>query len=239
MIMWTRYELKMRGKVAFKANFIFCVIVALILVVVTNTGSVSSVSSVIRHGGENSLEFLNMYYGFFTLVGTLIVLGLASIVGIGGILLKFFIFNPMEVNCRRFFFANSYAPSGLNDLKYSFSEGRYSAVVKTMFFRDLFVFLWSLLFVIPGIVKSYQYRMLPYILSEDPFIDHRAALELSRSMMNGQKWDSFVLDISFIGWQILSVLTAGILGIFYVNPYIYATEAELYRVLREGYVRAE
>jgi len=93
-------------------------------------------------------------------------------------------------------------------------------------------FLWSLLFVIPGIVKSYEYRMIPYILSENPSIQMSRAFELSREMTYGHKADIWVLDLSFILWNLLGAITCGLANIFYVNPYIAATNAELYGVLR-------
>ncbi|MEG1409942.1 MAG: DUF975 family protein [Terrisporobacter sp.] len=83
-----------------------------------------------------------------------------------------------------------------------------------MFLMNLFIYLWSLLLLIPGIVKSYEYRMIPYILSEDPNISRSRAFEISKSMMNGNKWNAFELDLSFIGWYLLSVCTLGILSIF-------------------------
>jgi len=92
---------------------------------------------------------------------------------------------------------------------------------------------WSLLFIIPGIVKSYSYRMVPYILAENDEISGKEAIELSMQMMNGHKWNTFVLDLSFLGWQILSAFTLGILSVFYVAPYIHATDAELYKTLRD------
>jgi uncharacterized membrane protein len=101
-----------------------------------------------------------------------------------------------------------------------------------MFFKLLYTFLWSLLFVIPGIIKSYEYRMIPYILCENPDIDKERVFALSRSMMSGVKWRVFVLDLSFILWDMLSVITGGIVGIFWVLPYKQATFAELYAAMR-------
>ena len=98
---------------------------------------------------------------------------------------------------------------------------------------DLFTYLWSLLFVIPGIIKGYEYRMIPYILAENPGIDYREAFAASKQMMDGNKWKAFVLDLSFFGWNFLSIFTCGILAIFYVMPYIYMTNAELYVALKE------
>ena len=73
--------------------------------------------------------------------------------------------------------------------------------------------------------------MVPYIIKEHPEISGTQAISLSRQMMNGHKWNTFVLDLSFLGWHILSILTLGILEIFFVTPYIQATDAELYKAL--------
>ena len=145
-------------------------------------------------------------------------------------LLRILVINPLEVGCRSFFVRNAEAPAALGELGRGFSP--YGRSVGTMFLRGLFQFLWSLLFVIPGIIKHYSYRMVPYILADQPELSGAAAITRSREMMNGQKWNAFVLDLSFLGWHILSALTLGILGVFYVNPYQAATNAELYHELK-------
>ena len=99
-------------------------------------------------------------------------------------------------------------------------------------FRDLFILLWTLLLIVPGIIKSYSYRLVPYILSENPHMDRKRALELSQQMMDGHKMEAFVLELSFFGWFLLSALTCGLVGIFYVNPYLDATFAEFYVAIR-------
>mgnify|MGYP006295230481 CR=1 FL=1 len=86
--------------------------------------------------------------------------------------------------------------------------------------------------IIPGIIKSYAYRMVPYILAENPKIGHRRALDLSNKMTRGEKWKIFVLDLSFIGWFILGALFFGI-GVFFVQPYYDATNSELYIKLKK------
>ena len=103
----------------------------------------------------------------------------------------------------------------------------------TLVLRDVFTFLWSCLFVIPGIIKMYEYRMIPYIISENPDISYSEAFKASREMMMGNKWKAFVFDLSFIGWYLLNALTCGILGIFFVNPYYYASDANLYRAIKK------
>ena len=96
----------------------------------------------------------------------------------------------------------------------------------------LFLFLWTLLFYIPGIIKGYAYFMAPYILMDQPEIDATEALEKSKQMTNGHKMDLFVMHLSFIGWALLSVFTFGLLSFFYVVPYMMLTSAGYYVVLR-------
>ena len=156
--------------------------------------------------------------------------GVLIVIGIVGSLLHLLVFNPLEAGCRGFFTRNSESPAELSEIKTGFHP--YGRTVGAMFLRDLFLCLWSLLFIIPGLIKLYSYRMVPYILADDPSIGGKDAITLSRQMMNGHKWNTFVLDLSFIGWQLLSILTAGLVGLFYVRPYIAATNAELYKVLK-------
>ncbi|MDE6232254.1 MAG: DUF975 family protein [Lachnospiraceae bacterium] len=117
------------------------------------------------------------------------------------------------------------------ELAFIFSNGYIKNAI-IMLLRDIFISLWSILFVIPGIIKSYEYRMIPYILAENPEIDRKTAFELSKRMMDGQKWDTFVLDLSFIPWVLLSLITCGIVAVVYYFPYYNLTNAELYAVLR-------
>ncbi|MBO4365933.1 MAG: DUF975 family protein [Eggerthellaceae bacterium] len=148
--------------------------------------------------------------------------------------LNILIFNPLLVGARRFFVRNLNQKAEAKEMAYSFDSGNFVEIIKTMFFRDLFVILWSLLLIVPGIVKAYEYRMIPYLLAEDPTMTKDVAFAESKRMMTGQKWDTFVLDLSFLGWNILSALTLGILGIFYVGPYQAQTNAALYEKLRYG-----
>ena len=104
-----------------------------------------------------------------------------------------------------------------------FSEGfrgeYYLRRVGGIAWMYLFSFLWSLLFFIPGIVKSYSYALTPYLLATHPDIGAKQALKLSMKLMNGKKGELFVLDLSFLGWILLSGLTCGVLSVFYVSPY--------------------
>ena len=101
-----------------------------------------------------------------------------------------------------------------------------------MFLRGLFESLWTLLLVIPGIYKHYEYYMIPYLLADNPEMEWHEAFRLSKEMMAGNKFDTFVLELSFIGWYLLGMLVCCIGGIF-VNPYYEMTFVELYWVLRD------
>ena len=149
------------------------------------------------------------------------------------ILMDVFICNPVEVGCKRYFLRNLNEKAQVGNIGYAF-DNNYKNITKTMFFRDLYTVLWTLLLIIPGIVKSYEYQMIPYLLAENPQMTKEQAFAESKRMMTGQKWRAFVLDLSFIGWNILSALTLGILGIFCVQPYMDATHAALYEALRYG-----
>ncbi len=101
----------------------------------------------------------------------------------------------------------------------------------------LYLCLWSLLLLIPGIVKSYSYSMTYYILQEKPDMGVNEAITKSREIMNGHKWQLFCLDLSFIGWMLLSVVTLGI-ALFYVWPYYSAARAQFYREIKKGAKKA-
>lgn len=96
------------------------------------------------------------------------------------------------------------------------------------FLRGLYVFLWSLLFLIPGIIAQYSYAMTPFILAEHPELTASEVIRASKKMMKGHKWELFCLHFSFIGWILLCGLTSNIGNIF-LNPYMNAAYAAFYR----------
>ena len=100
--------------------------------------------------------------------------------------------------------------------------------------ESIFVFLWSLLFVIPGIIKSYSYGMTEYIAVDNPDYDWKACIDASKEMMEGHKMELFLLDLSFIGWYILGSIPCGI-GLFWVMPYHQAARTVFYRNLINDY----
>ena len=106
-----------------------------------------------------------------------------------------------------------------------------------MFVRSFYMFFWSLT-IVGAVIKHYSYSMLPYIMAENPKIKANQAITLSRQMMKGHKWELFVADCSFLGWSILDLLTVGLVGIFYSNPYKLAFYAEFYTRRREEAIEA-
>lgn len=109
----------------------------------------------------------------------------------------------------------------------------YTRKLGGLLWMSLFVFLWSLLFIIPGIVKAYSYRFTPYILADCPNVKAKDALKLSMRMTDGVKGEIFVFDLSFIGWFLLTFLTCGILSI-YTIPYFKVAEATLYESMKNS-----
>ncbi len=241
--MWSRQDLKSRGKVAFKANYWRAVLVALIASFVT--GGMAAPNAYFqfknqtqnRYGGGTTLDGSTIYSpeNAVNIAAILsVVLIILTFIILFSVLLNVFVFSPLQVGCNKFFLINREDPQANVNLVGSSFGPNYKNIVKTMFFMNLYVFLWSLLFVIPGIIKSYQYRLVPYLIAENPAMDYKEALEISTQRMYGQKMDAFVLDLSFIGWSLLAAITLNIVGIFYVMPYVYATNAELYVALVHG-----
>ena len=285
--MWTRAQVKQRGKFGFRANYWKSVLVAVIISCIA-AGSFSfggvggssvtddflsdQISKAEDHimgwddadsdddwddddwdddnwdddfmsgfqQGYNSVDGTSdedidvIRAGMAALIGFIVVFLVIFVVALAvAFTITAFLLNPLELGCKRFFLRNLNMKAEVKEVCFSFDHS-YMNIVKTLFFRDLYTFLWSLLFIIPGIIKAYEYQMIPYLLAEHPDMPKDQAFAMSRQMMKGQKWRAFVLDLSFLGWSILSLFTLGILGLFYVNPYKYSTKAALYETLRYG-----
>lgn len=159
-----------------------------------------------------------------------LLLSLAGSTGIGAILLS----GPFGLGMNMYFLDVRRKGRGdFNTLFKGFDS--FGGAFATYFFMELFLFLWALLFIIPAIIKSYSYFLAMYIMCDNPSISGTDAITLSRKMMDGNKGRLFVLMLSFIGWELLSVLTFGILSIVYVTPYMYQTFAEFYDDVKSDY----
>lgn len=254
-MMWTRKELKERAKEALKRNYWKIVLVSLIGMLIgggLGSSGISGGGSDIRdmasdnvkehftehenddvdwEGAEAVLDDIQMDIRPQDIVAVaftvIVVLIVAAIVLAIGIALDVLLLNPVQVGINRFMVKSLDDTARIAEVGYTFDHN-YKNGVKVMFFKDLYVVLWSLLFIVPGIYKAYQYRMVPYILGENPDMTYQEVLQRSKDMMDGQKWDAFVLDLSFILWHMLGGITCGLTEIFYVAPYVNLTDAALY-----------
>lgn len=182
---------------------------------------------------EELLSRLGEAHTAFIIAFAVVTVMLFVVVMVIGLAIDVFLVNPLWVGAQRFMLKSVDDKGNIAELGYTFDH-HYLNGVKTTFMRDLYVFLWALLFLIPGIYKKYQYYMVEFILAENPDMPYREVLARSKKMMDGQKWNAFVLDLSFILWHMLGFITCGISEIVFVRPYINLTHAALYRTLSDG-----
>ena len=265
-----RAGLKNWAKNAFHRSYWKSVLVAFILSIVAGAG-VSSSSSGGSSSSSGSTGSMSSEEAAVAAIVVLIVLAVVFVISIVAALLKAFVFNPLQVGCQAYFCDGLYNPNpSLNDLGKGFKPN-YKNVIKTMFFRDLYLFLWALISVIPvaitaviavvltmssvneawigvvivlmvlvmipcmipSIIKTYEYMLIPYIMAENPNMPTKDAFALTKHMMMGDKFNAWVLQLSFIGWNLLSLCTCGILSIFYVAPYQAYTMAAFYKAMQQ------
>lgn len=224
--MWNRWQLKENAKAVLRVSYWKAFLASLILVLASgrdvfsfnyNKGDLDGFSRGID--SLLSLPFITM------LLGTLFSVTIASI------LISIFVLGPLQVGTQHYFLESTQMRFRLENITRGFTGGRYRNVVMTMLLRGIYNTLWYLLLIVPGIVKSYSYAMVPFLLAENPGIPPSRAIEISMAMTDGHKWRMFVLDLSFIGWFLLGMLALGV-GILFVLPYYDTTQAELYVALR-------
>ena len=218
--MWNRKELKDKGKAAVKRNYWKLVLVSAIFAAIIGGAGFCSSSA---QNGENIV---------FDSVGAMIGGAVIAILALAIVILTFeLLVNPFEVGVNKFRLNALKDKGNVSDMGTGFDVS-YKRNVKVLFFRDLYTLLWLILFIFPGIVKMYEYRMIPYLLAENPDMSKAEAFQTSKQMMKGNKWRSFVLDLSFILWGILCAITCGIVGVLWVAPYKQLTDAALYNALK-------
>ena len=146
-----------------------------------------------------------------------------------------FVFSPLNIGYTYAF--NSLYMEGDNAVTgntFRFGFRRWGRNVWGMFLVGFFTSLWSLLLIVPGIIKFYAYAMTPYILIDNPELSANQAINLSCKMMKGHKFDLFFLQLSFIGWGILSVFTGGI-GLLWLMPYMMSAQAAFYQDIKQNF----
>ena len=243
--MWTRKLLKDNAKIAFRRNYWLCVAVSLVasLLGASATGSGITYEYQADSSGyesdfddyydyedlyEDELNYAaNVLYSVFT---SPIFISAVLIGVVVGIAFSILISNVVAVGHKRFYMENREHKTTVGKVFHSFSGGRYGNTVWIMFWKELYIFGWSLLFFIPGIIKAYSYMMIPYIVAENPDISKERAFAISKQMMDGHKWEAFVLELSFFGWKLLN--TIPLVGILWTAPYMDATFTEFYTAVR-------
>ena len=227
--MWNRQQVKEQAKQIMKRNYWKMFVVTLIAS--TLTGEKTTIIERVQDFTSNNLSYDSQPI-FYSSNFELIFYSFISIASILGILYTIFIGNVIVVGKNRYFIKNHVENPELGEI-FSGFKGNYLNVVKIMFLMDLKTLLWLFLFIVPGVIKAYEYSMIPYLLAENPNLSADEAFSLSKQMTIGQKADLFVLDLSFIGWIILGLICCGI-GILFVLPYPQATRAEVYLNLKES-----
>ena len=218
--MWNRKELKEKGKAALKRNYWKSVLVSAVFAGVIGRAGFCSGSA--QNGADIAFD------STWAIIGAAVI----AILILAIVILTFeLLVNPFEVGVNKFRLNALKDKGNVSDMGMGFDVS-YKRNVKVLFFRDLYVMLWLLLFIIPGIVKIYEYRMIPYLLADNPNMSKQEAFRNSKAMMKGNKWRAFVLDLSFILWDILGVITFGIVSVLWVDPYKQLTDAALYNALK-------
>lgn len=231
--MWKRKDLKSKAKLGVKRNYWKSVLAALLFsMAVGGVGVASGIGGSFGSFASNSAS--SEFDSLFAMIPPSVIIALV-VIAVAAIALAVFVsialINPFAVGVYKYALNAVRETGNISDLGGGFDVG-YKRNVKVMFLTDLYIILWSLLFIIPGIIKSYEYKMIPYLLAENPEMGKEEAFAASKSMMKGNKWRAFVLDLSFILWDILSGLTLGIVELFWVAPYKLLTNAALYDALR-------
>lgn len=215
-MMWTRVPLKAHAKSVLRETYWQALAVAFFAAIFIS--------------GPSSLYYYTDFYRIFS--ANFIKPGWFTQWQLIIIVFSIFCGNVIHVGMCRFFVRNRGGDTQCYHLFDGF-HSHYWNIVGTQFITNLIIDLWSLLLIIPGIVVSYQYCMVPYLLSEDPTMSGARARELSSKMTSGQKLNIFALDLSFLGLYLLGILCF-LVGVIFVRPYYEATRAELYITLRDN-----
>jgi len=242
--MWTRAELKQRAKNVLRGSYWKAFLVSLVISFAcgrSNVGFNFNIGNLNFRGNRGSSygyshvnPFVNSLGNSRAIIAILIgVLIFVILIILVAIAFRIFLGYPLEIGGRRYFVQSVQGNVDLNNMGFAFDRMKYMDIIKAMLWRALLNFLWYLLLLIPGIIKSFAYSMVPYILADNPNIGHKRALELSNKMTKGHKFRIWVLGLSFIGWYLLGML-ALFIGVLFVIPYQNTTMAELYLTLRSN-----
>ena len=163
-------------------------------------------------------------------LGAAVVGTIATIMAVVGMAISLFVGNAADVGLAHYFILNTDSKPSFADAFYGFKV-KYLRNIGTLLLVGIKIVLWSCLLLIPGIIKSVEYSIIPYILADDAEITSKEAFRKAKEMMMGNKWRLCKLYISFFGWFVLCVVTCG-LGTPFLLPYVSAANAEFYAELK-------
>ena len=230
--------IKERARASLKCNWGTAIIASLIASIFGVNGSSSGAGSLNFEFEESDLDFLNgtdlsiliadfSSYVESHLAEILAIIGVVSLMGLVVSIAMFCLGSIVKIGYQKFNLdLVDGTPLNIGTLFSYFKH--WKNAIFTNLLQITYVFLWSLLCIIPGIIAEYNYAMTPYILAENPELSPKEALQKSKEIMHGHRFELFILNLSFIGWSILSVLSCGI-GFLWLVPYINASNAEFYR----------
>ena len=230
--MWSIRDIKKKGKSALKKNYWRSVVVAaLMFLLATVTSALTQIrrESILQNVGFEPLH--QMAPNELLIIAGIAVVGYMSII-VAAVLVKIIFANALEVGGCLFFRNNAEKGAAkIALIREGFSD--YAHVFVTLLLKDVFEALWFCLGCFPGLVKNYSYRMVPYIVKEYPDLSEIEVITLSRRMMDGNKWRTFLLDLTFTGWILAGLVTFGIVNLLWTLPYYENTMAALYLELKE------
>lgn len=223
-LMWTREELKQNAKNTLRDKYWTIL-------------GVSVLASILQGSFFTIItEMVNPTHTYLTVLGNYAIdvnglIRLWIIITIISWLYSIFLGHTILIGAYKYFILSIKENPSTSTL-FDFFKTSYWNIVKVTFFYQIKIVLWTLCFIVPGIIKAYEYCMVPYILAEHPEMESAAVFERSRMLTQNNKLNIFVLEISFIGWLFLGMLCCGI-GILFVSPYIDITMTHLYLKLKE------
>lgn len=258
--MINRFELKMRAREVLRENYWLsvaaCALVSVFTQIATSVllpANLLGNSMDIMSAGSSPFFMAAMSAGAMAVFFIMILFSIA---------ISIFFISPLNASRLRFFIQSAKGNSDLKTMLDIFKGEHYTNVVKTLFMRDLRLLGWSLIYIIPVavisvlsvfaeeaiylmpicffaliplIMKQYSYYMTDYIIAENPQMNPKECLELSRKMMRGCRFELFILELSFIGWYLLGAMCCGI-GVIFVNPYVSATIVQFYFDRKNNFV---
>lgn len=221
-------ELRVKAWNSLKGKYWMAFAVAIVLGILASIGTNFATFSQNLMNIVNSVDPAEMDQTMA--VGALVISGSALIIAIIGLLIDIFVGAPATIGLCNYFIKNTDSKPSFSDA-FSGFKVKYGRNIGTLLLVAIKSILWTCLFIVPGIIKMFEYAIIPYILADDPEISSKDVFKKANLMMKGNKWRLFKLDFSFIGWALLACLTCGI-GAFFLVPYVEAAKAEFYVELK-------